>query len=241
MNTFKELMQSELAAAGLSDDQVTAALEKIYSNDKLSPKLNALVKTATEDYNAQVGRVKQYQDWYPQAKGEYDRMATEYNKAIEELNAYRANPGGQPQFDPSKYVSREDMARVMMQERAEMGQRFAPVIKDTATIVARHAARFKDELDISAIDKLATERNLPLIAAYEQYIQPRVKEQEKAANEQWKKDQREEIERDLRSRYQLPTEQVPADQSPLYRKGVEAPKDIDSDLLSAWRSVPVKA
>jgi len=239
MNTFKELMVSELAAAGLSDDQVTAALEKIYNNEKLSPKLNALVKTATEDYNAQVGRVKQYQDWYPQAKGEYDRMAAEYTKAMEELTAYRAT-GGQPQFDATKYISREDMARIMLQERAEAGQRFASVIKDTAAITARHTVRFKDEPDFAAIDKIAMENNLPLTAAYEKYIQPRVQEQEKASQEEWKKQQREEIERDLRSRYQLPTETVPAEQSPLYRKGEEAPKDMDQDLLNAWRSVPAK-
>jgi len=242
MQTFKELMVYELAGAGLSDEQVTAALEKIYSNEKLGPKLNALVKTATEDYQAQVGRVKQYQDWYPQAKSEYDRMATEYNKAMEELTAYR-NTGGQPQFDPSKYISREDMAKAMLQERMEMGQRVASVIKDTAMITSRHSVRFpKDDLDIAAIDRIATEQNIPLTAAYEKYIEPRVKEQEKQANEEWKKQQREEIERDLRSRYQLPTEQVPAEQSPLYRKPAanEAPKDIDADLMAAWRSVPAK-
>ena len=239
MTTFKELMISELASAGLSDDQVTAALEKIYNNEKLSPKLNALVKTATEDYNAQVGRVKQYQDWYPTAKAQYDQMATEYSKAMEELNAYRQT-GGQPQFDPNKYISREDMARILIQERTEAGQRFASVIKDTAAITARHTVRFKDEPDFAAIDKIAMEQNIPLTVAYEKYIEPRVREQDKASQEEWKKQQREEIERDLRTRYQLPTEQVPAEQSPLYRKNEEAPKDMDQDLLNAWRSVPAK-
>ena len=235
MPNFIDYMTTELANAGLSDDQITAALTKMANDQKLGPKLNALVKTATEDYNAQVGRVKQYQDWYPQAKSEYDRMAVEYNKAVEELTALRS--GGAPaQFDPSKYISREDMGRAILQERAEMGQRFASVIKDTAAITARHTVRFKDEPDFAAIDKIATEQNIPLTMAYEKYIEPRVKEADKAANEQWKKDQRDEIERDLRSRYQLPTEQVPAEQSPLHRK-VEAPKDMDAELMAAWRSV----
>src|SRR5215203_1604913 len=110
MQTFQELMTAELAAAGLSDAQVTEALTKIYSNDKLGPKLNALVKTATEDYQAQVGRVKQYQDWYPKAQAEYDRMATEYTKAVTELQALQnGNGNNQPQFDASKYVSKEDL------------------------------------------------------------------------------------------------------------------------------------
>jgi hypothetical protein len=230
-------MTSALAEAGLSDDQVTSALGKIYSNDKLSPKLNALVKTATEDYQAQVGRVKQYQDWYPKAQAEYDRMAGEYTKAVEELTAYRN--GGQnqpPAFDASKYVSRDDL--VAMQR--EMGARYAGVIKDTAELTAEHVTRFKEKPDLTAIDRLATEQNIPLRMAYEKWVEPRVKEQEKQANEDWKKSQREEIERDLRSRYQLPTEQVPPEQSPLYRKGQEAPKDMDSELMAAWRSVPAK-
>jgi hypothetical protein len=239
MQTFQELMTSALAEAGLNDDQVTTALTKIYSHDKLSPKLNALVKTATEDYNAQVGRVKQYQDWYPKAQAEYDRMAGEYNKAMEELNAFRSGHAA-PNFDPTNYISREELARMLLQERAGAGERFASVIKDTASITARHVARFKEEPDINAIDKIAMEQNLPLAAAYDKYIEPRVKEQEKAANEQWKKDQREEIERDLRSRYQLPAEQVPAEQSPLLRKTAEPPKDMDAELMAAWRSVPAK-
>lgn len=243
MQTFQELMTSALAEAGFSDDQVTSALTKIYGNDKLSPKLNALVKTATEDYQAQVGRVKQYQDWYPKAQAEYDRMATEYTKAMSELTALR-NGGGdsqqpqQPQFDPTKYVSREDL----MAMQVDMGRRYAGVIKDTAAITSRHVTRFKDEPDFAAIDKIATDNNLPLPIAYEKWIEPRVKDEEKNARTKWETDKRDEIERDLRSRYKLPVEQAPAEQSHLYSKSKpeDTPKDMDSELLDAWRNTPAK-
>lgn len=241
MQTFQELMTAELAAAGLSDAQVTEALTKIYSNDKLGPKLNALVKTATEDYQAQVGRVKQYQDWYPKAQAEYDRMATEYTKAVTELQALQNGNGNPnpPQFDASNYVSKQDLVAMQV----DMGRRYAGVIKDTAAITSRHVTRFKEEPDFAAIDKLATDLNIPLQLAYEKYIEPRVKEEEKSARATWEKSKTEEIERDLRSRYKMPVESAPPEQSPLMRpnKPEDAPKDMDAELLGAWRSVPAKA
>ncbi len=238
MQTFQELMVSALAEAGYSDEQVTTALGKIYANDKLSAKLNGLVKTATEDYQAQVGRVKQYQDWYPKAQAEYDRMATAYKESLDELTAMRNGTGTAPTFDASKYVSKEDL----IQMQREMGTRYASVIKDTAEITAEHVARFREKPDLNAIDKLATEQNIPLRMAYEKYIEPRVKDEAVKANEQWKKDQREEIERDIRSRYKLPVDATPAETSPLYRhtKPEDVPKDMDAELLNAWHSVPAK-
>lgn len=230
-------MTAELAAAGLSDAQVTEALTKIYSNEKLGSKLNALVKTATEDYQAQLGRVKQYQDWYPKAQAEYDRMAAEYTKAMTELQALQST-GQPPNFDPSKYVSREDLVALQV----DMGRRYAGVIKDTAEITAEHVARFKEKPDLNAIDKIATEQNIPLRMAYEKYVEPRVKEEEKTARANWEKQKTEEIERDLRSRYKMPVESAPPEQSPLLRqsKPEDAPKDMDAELLGAWRSVPAK-
>jgi hypothetical protein len=241
MQTFQELMTSAMAEAGYSDAEVSAALGKIYSNDKLGPKLNALVKTATEDYQAQVGRVKQYQDWYPKAQAEYDRMATEYTKARAELEALQGGNGTAqpPAFDASKYVSKEDLVAMQV----DMGRRYAGVIKDTAAITSRHVTRFKEEPDFAAIDKLATDLNIPLQLAYEKYIEPRVKEEEKAARATWEKSKTEEIERDLRTRYKMPVESTPPEQSPLLRqsKPEDAPKDMDAELLGAWRSVPAKA
>ena len=236
MQSFQELMTSALAEAGLSDEQVNSALLKVYSNEKLSPKLNAMVKTATEDYQAQVGRVKQYQDWYPKAQAEYDRMASEYTRVTQELQTLQTGGGTPQQFDASNYVSKQDLAQMQV----DMGRRYAGVIKDTAAITAEHVSRFKEKPDLDAVDKLATDQNIPLRMAYEKWIEPRVKEQEKEANDKWKQDQRSEIERDLRSRYQLPTETVAAEQSPMFRKGVEAPKDMDAELLQAWHSTPAK-
>src|SRR5262245_21067992 len=137
---FTEYMTASLSEAGLSDDQVTSALEKMAKHEKLGSKLNALVKTATEDYQAQVGRVRAYQEWYPKAEAEYQRMQNEYARAVSELEALR-NGNQQPQFDASRYVTREDIQAMEM----ERGRRYASVIKDTAEIAADHVTRFREK------------------------------------------------------------------------------------------------
>lgn len=236
--TFTEYMTASLSEAGLSDEQVTNALEKMAKNEKLGSKLNALVKTATEDYQAQVGRVRAYQEWYPKAEAEYNRMQAEYNRALAELEAYRGGNPQQQQFDASRYVTREDIQAMEI----ERGRRYASVIKDTAEITAEHVARFHEKPDLGRIDEIAMKENLPLRAAYDKYVEPRVKEAEKEARVKWEKDKAEEIERDIRSRLKVPVDPTPSEQSPLFRKTDDKPPaDMDAELLNTWRSVPQKA
>src|SRR4029077_18035897 len=93
-------MIAALQEAGLSDDAVTAAVDKIAAHEKLSPKLNALLKTATEDYTAQVGRTRAMQEWYegkhgqPGARQQYESLAGEYQRAIDENARLKVALGG---------------------------------------------------------------------------------------------------------------------------------------------------
>ena len=224
---------------------MTQALGKLYANEKIGPKLNALVKTATEDYNAQLGRAQAAQqrldklekEWYPQANQQYLQMQQQYQKVLGELEQARAG-GTPPEFDATKYVSKDDLQRYD-EDRAG---RFARVLKETNAITASYVSRFKDTPDFEAIDKLATEHQIPLKAAYEKWIEPRVEEERKKQNEEWKKQQREEIERDVRSRYQLPVDHTPPETPPIYQrlKPEDLPKDLDADLLATWHGVNSK-
>lgn len=254
MTSFQEYMTGALAEAGLTDEQVTSALTKIYANEKLSSKLNGFVKTATEDYNAQVGRaqsaqaqLKEYQDWFygvgkfegKGAKSEYDRMQAEFTRTTAELARIAA--GGAPDgFDSSKYMTREDFQKGI----DEFGGRMASVVKDGMNITAEHVSRFKEKPDLEAIEKIAMEQKLPLRAAYEKYIEPRVKEQEADSRKNWEKQRNEEIERDVRSRYKLPVDPKPEEISPLQanRNGVKgtAPADMDAELMAAWHGADSK-
>jgi len=254
-NNFKDYVVAAMQEAGMNDDQVVAALDRIASNEKLGSKLNGVLKTATEDYNAQVGRVNtltqrnEYleKDWYPKADAEYKRLNTEYQKIMGELQRAQSS-GLPPEFDPSKYVTKDDVAAMAR----NMGNNLAGVVKDVGRLASRHAVNYKEELDMTALDELAvkmaqergmTPGSIPITDVYDKYIEPRKKEQEVQARANWEKETRAQIERDLRSQNNLPANPVPQEQSQMFRPtpADQQPKDMDMDLLAHWNGTTAGA
>lgn len=254
-NNFKDYLVAEMRDAGMSDDQVIAAIDKIAANEKVSGKLNAILKTATEDYSAQVGRVKALsdrndyleKDWYPKADGEYKRLQTEYNKVLGQLQTAQAS-GVPPEFDPSQYMTKDDWNANVQQ----LGTRLGSVVKDIGRIASRHAVNYQEELDTQALDelavKMAKERGLPAGAipitdAYEEFIKPRKAAAEEEGRKKWEKETRAQIERDVRSSNNLPATPTPQEQSQMFRPTPkdDIPKDLDQDLLAHWNSAATRA
>ena len=248
-NNFKDYVVEAMKEAGMNDDQVVAALDKIVNNDKLGSKLNGILKTATEDYNAQVGRVQTLQqrndylekDWYPKADGEYKRLQAEYNKAMGELQKAQAS-GLPPEFDPSQYMTKSDWETNVQ----ALGQRLGSVVKDVARVASRHSAVYHEELDTQALDEMAVKMakdrgmapgSIPITDAYEEFIKPRRVAAEAEARKKWEADTRAQIERDVRSQNNLPANPVPQEQSQMFRPTPkdDIPKDLDSDLLAHWQ------
>ena len=251
-NNFKDFVVAAMQEAGMSDDAVVAALDKIAGNDKLGTKLNGILKTAIEDYNAQVGRVQTLtqrndyleKDWYPKADASYKQLQTEYQKVLGELQQAQAT-GVAPNFDPTQYMTKADWEKGVQ----SIGQRLGSVVKDVSRLASRHVVRFKEELDTEALDqlavKMAQERGLPpgsvpIVDVYEKFIEPRNKAQEEESRKNWEKETRAQIERDLRSQNNLPTNPVPVEQSQMFRPtpADSIPKDLDMELLSTWNSAP---
>lgn len=249
-NNFKEFLVTELREAGMNDDQVVAALDKIAANEKLSGKLNGIVKTATEDYTAQVGRVKSLQDrneylekdWYPKADAEYKRLNTEYQKVLGELQTAQAS-GVSPNFDPSRYMTKDDFDAMAQQ----MGNRFGTVVKDVSRLASRHAATYREELDTQALDEVATQMaktrglspgSIALTDAYEEMIKPRKQKADEEARANWEKETRAQIERDVRSKNNLPTQPAAVEQSQMFRPTPkdQIPADMNAELVAAWNS-----
>ena len=254
-NNFKDYLEAEMKDAGMNDEQVVAAIAKIAANEKLSGKLNGILKTATEDYNAQVGRVNtltqrnEYleKDWYPKADASYKNLQAEYNKVLGELQKAQAS-GMPPDFDPSRYLTKEDLeARV-----GNIGRNFGGLLKDMGRIASRHAVNYKEELDTQALDelavKMAQERGLapgsiPITDVYEKFIEPRKQAAEAEGRKKWEAETRAQIERDIRSANNLPTTPVPQEQSQMFRPTPQdqVPKDMDNDLLSHWNGATAGA
>ena len=250
-NNFNDFLVAEMKEAGMNDDQVIAAFAKLAANDKISSKLNTILKTATEDYNAQVGRVNtltqrnEYleKDWYPKADASYKTLQAEYQKVLGELQQAQAS-GVPPAFDPTQYMTKADWERNSQQ----LGQRLGSVVKDVARLSSRHAVNYKEELDTEALDqlavKMAQERGLPpgsvpIVDVYEKFIEPRKKAQEEEARKNWEKETRAQLERDIRSQNNLPTAPVVQEQSQMFRPTPtdSIPKDMDSELLATWNGV----
>lgn len=242
MQNFQEFMTQALAEAGLTDEQVTSALGKLYSNEKLSPKLNALVKTATEDYNAQLGRVKaaedkvaQYNRWYEEAKTSVASKQKEYEDALAMLTNTNNVSNGNAAFDESKYLPKADILKLMEERDARWGA----VIKDGLAVATRHAVEFKEPLDVEALGKLAQEKGIGISEAYEQMVRPRLEKMQQEKHAAELKAAKEEGYKDALSRHKLPVDPTPAETAPIFTRVAkdQVPGDILGELQAAWNSV----
>ena len=232
--TAEQYFKQLCSEAGM-DEATTTALIAAANNEKLSPKMNELIRRATDDFSAMQGRATaserklgEYENWYKTAD-------EQYRTAMAELEQYRqaVNTGNQiPQIDTSKYLTKEDLLKFNQDRDA----RYSQVIKEGLRLASRHAVKFNEELDVDALEKLATESGLPLSAAYDKWIQPRIEEKQKNEWEQKLKLAREEGAKDALSRHKLPVDPVPQEQSLIHHRppADSIPKDIDSELLAAW-------
>jgi hypothetical protein len=81
------------------------------------------------------------------------------------------------------------------------------------------------------------EQNLPLLAAYDKYIEPRVKESDAKSLEDRIKREREEAVRDALSKHRLPVDPSPGESAPIWtakaaqngNSGVS-----DDELMATW-------
>lgn len=223
--TTEQYFERVFRENGLTDAQIQAAMAPV---QKLSGDFNAMQGRAT----AAQRRAQDLENWYPTANAEYQRMMQE-KQALEAI--ITGTPGNQtPAFDTSKFFTKEDVTNML----ADRDKRYASVIKDSARIASRHAAKFGEEIDVDAIEKIAMERGIPLQTAYDIFIQPRVAQQQEAKA---KADQEAAIKAaldDYKSKHNLPTDPNPpsAPNFLLHKANPDdLPKDQDADLVATWR------
>lgn len=173
-------------------------------------------------------RVKQYTEWYEkQAKPAYETNL----KGIERLNAYEKaygpleemNPREQHQAAAAAGLTKEELEKILTEKLAERDAAYVGLAKSFSRISQDHMVRFKEPLDVDAVEKFALEKGLPLDRAYNDYIAPRV---EKARNEDIEariKAAREEGAREARTRAGVPHDAKPSLPHPLFdQKHVKA-------------------
>jgi hypothetical protein len=241
---FEELCRE----AGYSAEQ-SAALVAMASDAKVSGKLDELIANGTDNYQAQVGRVRalenkinEYGTWYGTADAEYKKMQTELQLAKAQLVANGIDLGSTttttPQLDSSKFITKEDLAAQIQ----ELGARQGSIAKDVGRIASRHATKFHEELDMDAVEQAGVElqkklnRVVTVAEAYQSYIAPREQKSSEEALALKLKEAREEGARDALSRRGMPAEPVPTESSMLFSRppADQIPADMNAELLSAW-------
>lgn len=240
---FEELCKE----AGYTPEQ-TSALTALASDAKVSTKLDELIANGTDNYQAQVGRVRalegklnEYGVWYGTADAEYKKMQTELQTAKAQLVAagLDLNNGVQPPIDSSKFITKEDLAAQIQ----ELGSRQGAIAKDVGRIASRHATKFHEELDMDAVEAAGAElqkklgRTPTVAEAYQAYIAPREAQSSQEEMEKKLKEAREEGAREALSRRGMPAEPVPSESSMLFSRppADQIPADMNSELISAWR------
>lgn len=246
--TAKQYFEELCREAGYSAEQTTA-LTALASDAKVASKLDELIANGTDNYQAQVGRVRsleakinEYGTWYGTADAEYKKMQTELQTAKAQLVANGidlGSNGNPPVIDNSKFITKEDLAAQLL----ELGKNQGSIAKDVGRIASRHATKFHEELDMDAVEQAGVElqkklnRPVTVAEAYNAYVAPREVESSKAELAQKLKEAKEEGAREALSRRGMPAEPVPTESSMIFTRppADQVPTDMNAELLSAWR------
>jgi hypothetical protein len=187
MSTLQEYLDSLAQTAGLAEED-KAALKKVLGNQKFSEELEKGVKRQS-DYSRNMDELKaeklkvdtqigQWREWY--------KTAAETDAAREtELQELRAKAGVTvtPTTTTTGGYTKKELEDLLARERGQL----IAVTKDMGRIASRHAADFHEALDVDAVEKIALEKGLTVVKAYEEYVAPRVKEiSDKAIEEKLK-------------------------------------------------------
>jgi hypothetical protein len=174
MSTLQEYLNELAKTAGL-DDESKASLTKVLGNAKFAEELEKGVKRQS-DYSRNMDELKaeklkvdtqigQWREWY--------KTAAETDAAREtELQELRAKAGVTVTPTPTTGYTKKELEDLLARERGQL----IAVTKDMGRIASRHAADFHEALDVDAVEKIALEKGLTVVKAYEEYVAPRVKE-----------------------------------------------------------------
>lgn len=189
----KELMTE----AGITDAEQVKQLEAFFTNDKVKGRLSGLIegvdrergRTAAEKQRADAA-VKAQNDYYQEQLRLAQENQAKVNAATAEVQRYvelyGELPGGGNPNNPRAAATAVQNAIDQKALDEALGKRDAltvGLVKQAATITARHLRNFNEEPDFDAIEKIAIEKGLTAMKAYEEWAAPKVAEKSKAAND----------------------------------------------------------
>lgn len=189
----KELMTE----AGITDAEQVKQLETLFANDKVKGKLAGLIegvdrergRTVAEKQRADAA-VKAQNDYYQEQlklaqknQAMVDAAAAEVQRYVD---TYGELPGGGNPNNPRAVATAVQGAIDQKALDEALGKRDSltvGLVKQAATITARHLKNFNEEPDFDAIEKIALEKGLTAMKAYEEWAAPKVAAKAKEQND----------------------------------------------------------
>lgn len=187
----------ELAQTTGLDAESLAALQKVLGNTKFaeevekgvarqsdySRNMDTLTKARTEFEANQ----KSWKDWYDEAVVRDAEREAEFKRVREAGGAGGgaggAGGGGTGGNGGGSGGGAGAPGGLTLKEIQEREGRMISIVKQGMRLASRHAAKFGEELDTDALEKIAVEKGLTLDRAYDEYVRPRVEAAQKAEHD----------------------------------------------------------
>lgn len=201
---------------GLSADDKAALLKIVGGNADFAKGLEEGTMLRSDYSRAQDALKKQKDEttaYYNQLltwKGEQDAA---YAAALAGSNGNGNGNGG---FVNGEYISKKDFEEFQKKQAEAAAQReanFITISKKVGRLASRHAAKFGEELDTDALEKVVVEQKVDLDRAYDLMVADRLKAQQDASFAERIKREREEAVREFASTRNLPVDSAPRDSS----------------------------
>lgn len=222
----KQYIDQLAQTAGLSQEEKDAIL-KVTANEKFAKGLGDDV-LRQQDYSRNMDALKtekaKWSDWYQKALTADQQRAQELADYQTQLAAYEAAygkvDGTQRQVIQGVQTADLDKFRKELEEKDKVrDSQMISLLKGMGRIASQHAVEFKETLDTDALEKVAMERNLPLMQAYEEMVRPRREEKSTLARAEELKLAREEGARDALSKHHLPVDTGAKEYHPFFNPG----------------------
>jgi hypothetical protein len=160
--------------------------------------------TLKKDREALETKEKDWRTWYGDVTKEYDALKTE-NAELKAKNGNGSGNNGNGSGDGNNLPP--SLTKKDIDDAAANSRKFTvDVTKSVARITAKHLHEFNEEPDFDAIEKIAIDKNIPVLTAYDEWVAPKRKERaDKATEDHIKREVETRVSAEL-SKHNLPTE-----------------------------------
>ena len=245
MADLKQYWQELAKKAGVSEEKMKAISEALGDDTVAKAFKDGFVETPTHhstldrmkgEWEGRATKAEQeaasVRDWYSKtAKPAFDQFGT----LTQQLQAYQQTygaidgAGDVRRAAEATGLTKDQVEEILKANSAQKDQAYVNLSKDIAYVTMDHFQRFKEPVDVDALEAYAIKSGLPLRQAYKEFVAPKVDEQRNAEFDAKLKAAREEGARDALSKHQLPINTRPKEAHPFFDRS-EKPDQPVSEL-----------